>query len=227
MWYKVPEVKPKPAAKPLPIFPWEQHADRSKATRVFAEDLAPAPEPAPLPSPTHAFSTVHYEESAGVVVPGPSSSERASSRENADDSWQTFQQSSINAWDSVPGIDTYVRAVFENQAPRRGSAQFLHRPTNSEEMLSPTLDRKARRESLILTDFPSAFERPSLPVTPAPIRRPTFWGEEKNMQNELPQAEGVPSQAEWVCPKCGFSSVSASDSKAHVEPTEGSKKRNL
>jgi len=50
---------------------------------------------------------------------------------------------------------------------------------------------------LKLTDFPSADDRPSLPVTPAPIRRPTFWGAERDGEGELPGAEGVPVQSEW------------------------------
>jgi len=48
-----------------------------------------------------------------------------------------------------------------------------------------------------LTDFPTEFERPSLPVTPAPVRRPSFWGDERDDDGELPAAEGVPAQAEW------------------------------
>jgi len=35
-------------------------------------------------------------------------------------------------------------------------------------------------------------------VTPAPIRRPSFWGEERDEEGELPAAEGVPSQEDWV-----------------------------
>jgi hypothetical protein len=56
----------------------------------------------------------------------------------------------------------------------------------------------ARRHSMKLTDFPTELERPSLPVTPAPIRRPSFWGEERDEDGELPAAEGVPSQEDWV-----------------------------
>ena len=64
---------------------------------------------------------------------------------------------------------------------------------------------KERRESLILTDFPTAIERPSLPVTPAPIRRATFWSGEKEGEDQMPPAEGVPSQDDWVrCPRCGL-----------------------
>lgn len=57
-----------------------------------------------------------------------------------------------------------------------------------------------------LTDFPSEAERPSLPVTPAPRHRPSFWGEDDTGpggndegQSPLPVAEGVPAQSEWVC----------------------------
>lgn len=54
-----------------------------------------------------------------------------------------------------------------------------------------------RRPSLIVTDFPTEVERPSLPVTPAPIRRSSFWGEERGGASELPRADGVPDQPEW------------------------------
>lgn len=62
-----------------------------------------------------------------------------------------------------------------------------------------------RRRGSKLTDFPSEAERPSLPVTPAPIRRPRFWGGGPGVgygdddNPLLPAAEGVPAQNEWVC----------------------------
>ncbi|KAH7382180.1 nucleotide-diphospho-sugar transferase [Pyrenochaeta sp. MPI-SDFR-AT-0127] len=214
MWYKVPESRPKPAEKPKPIFPWEQEPERPKATRVFAEDLPPEPTPAPaVSSPVHAFSTVHYQDEletapAGADV-GVTSPDSISSPKSADEQWQAFQQSNVNAWDSVPGIETYVRAIMESHG-RRGKTQILHQVTGTEDLSSPLLERRNRRESLILTDFPSAVERPSLPVTPAPVRRPTFWGGERDEAGELPAAEGVPDQTEWVCPQCGFFSVNAS-----------------
>ncbi|KAF2106127.1 nucleotide-diphospho-sugar transferase [Lophiotrema nucula] len=223
MWYQVPEVKPKPAEPPKPIFPWEQQVNRPKPTRVFAEDLPTSPVLTPVPSApgpastssTHPFPTTHYEQgadsSSSSGAAGVASPERPSSPKTADEQWQAFQQSNANAWDSVPGIDTYVRAIMESQT-KRGKPSVLHNATGTDEILSPSLSRKERRESLILTDFPTAVERPSLPVTPAPIKRPSFWGEEG--EGELPAAEGVPqNQAEWVCPQCGFSSVTAADFK--------------
>ncbi|KAF2024950.1 nucleotide-diphospho-sugar transferase [Setomelanomma holmii] len=214
MWYQVPESKPKPAEQPRPIFPWEQQPDRPKATRVFAEDLAPEPTPAPaVSSPTHPFSTVHYDnDGAGArgAPEGVKSPEILSSPASADKQWQSFQQNNANAWDSVPGIENYVRAIMDSHG-RRTKTQVLQETTGTDELSSPLLERRNRRESLILTDFPSAVERPSLPVTPAPIKRPLFWGEERNETGELPVAEGVPDQTEWVCPQCGFSSLNSSD----------------
>lgn len=215
MWYKVPESRPRPTDKPKPIFPWEREPERPKATRVFSEDLPLEPTSAPqVSSPVHAFSTVHYQDEletapAGADV-GVTGSDSVSSPKSADEQWQAFQQSNVNAWDSVPGIETYVRAIMESHG-RRGKTQILHQVTGTEDINSPLLERRNRRESLILTDFPSAVERPSLPVTPAPVRRPTFWGGERDEAGELPAAAGVPDQTEWVCPQCGFSSVNASD----------------
>ncbi|KAJ4361810.1 glycogenin glucosyltransferase [Neocucurbitaria cava] len=200
MWYRVPETKPKPAEKPKPIFPWERQADRPAATRVFAEDLPVQPSPPAVSSPIHSFSTVHYEDeleaTPGGVDEEVASRAHVSSPKSADVQWQAFQQSNVNAWDSVPGIDNYVRAIMDSHG-RHGKTETLQQSTGTEDIGSPLLERRNRRESLILTDFPSAVERPSLPVTPAPLRRPTFWGEERNQAGELPAAEGVPDQTEW------------------------------
>lgn len=212
MWYKVPENKPNPTEKPKPIFPWEQHSNRPVATRVFAEDLPASPTPAPaMSTPTHPFSTVHYEDTRTVPENRIPSPERASPPKTADEQWQAFQQSNVNAWDTVPGIENYVRTIVESRDGKKGKTQTLKQATGTQDLDSPLLERRNRRESLIITDFPSAVERPSLPVTPAAIRRPTFWGDERDEAGELPAAEGVPPQAEWVCPQCGFSSVNASD----------------
>lgn len=229
MWYKVPETKPKPYEPSKPIFPWEREPSRPKPTRIFAEDNPPSPTPAPAPAPAPAPEVSEFEASP----PPPSSTEQeynyqgpgaprtkptrvwrdelhVSTSRTAEESWNAFAQNSANAWDSVPGIDSYVRSIMDQQT-KRGKVQVLNQASGTDDIGSPTISRKERRESLILTDFPSAVERPSLPVTPAPIRRPTFWGEERDETGELPAAQGVPEQSEWVCPQCGFSSAHASD----------------
>jgi hypothetical protein len=64
---------------------------------------------------------------------------------------------------------------------------------------------KPQERGFKLTDFPSEVDRPSLPVTPAPVRRPKFWGVGEpgtglgEDDEELPAAEGVPVQSDWVC----------------------------
>ncbi|KAF2845909.1 glycosyltransferase family 8 protein [Plenodomus tracheiphilus IPT5] len=224
MWYKVPENKPKPAEKPKPIFPWEQEPERPRATRVFAEDSPPEQTPV-INLPTHAFSTVHYDDidgGASADSRGANSTSSISPLKSADQQWQAFQSSNVNAWDSVPGIENYVRAIVDPKS-RRGKAETMQQTTSAEDIGSPLLERRNRRESLILTDFPSAVERPSLPVTPAPLRRPSFWGDERNEQGELPSATGVPEQQEWVCPQCGFSSLNLPDfCPPHVPPRRDS-----
>jgi len=74
-----------------------------------------------------------------------------------------------NAWDDIPEIERYIGQLQKN---RKGNIQ-------------------------VLQGYGSELERPSLPVTPAPIRRPSFWGEERDDSGELPPAEGVPAQADW------------------------------
>lgn len=183
MYYEVPKEKPKPQEKPRPIFPWERENYMPKPTRVFADDFPLPPLPRPL------STTIAIEDlPTGIMAPIPFLPQP-------------------NAWDNVQSIDRYVRAVMESQARR--SRPSFHTQVRPDEVTSPGVGRSVRRESLILTDFPSADDRPSLPVTPAPIRRPTFWGEERDDGGSLPAAEGVPDQADWVCPQCGFVSSSA------------------
>ncbi len=178
MWYQVPE-KPVEPSKPKPIFPWEGRAP--KPTRVFPEQKAPTPPPEPEPEPAPAALTAASEVR-------PSLDESATPEPiKSPDPWAGFQSRS-NAWDDVPEIERYMQSF---QRPRQAKIQVLHQS----DAQATTLER---RPSMRLTDFPTEDDRPSLPVTPAPIRRPSFWGAERDQQGNLPAAEGVPQQEEWV-----------------------------
>ena len=122
-----------------------------------------------------------------------------------------------NAWDENPEL---LRDVGQHFLSRRLHPYDQHQEALRKQMpkipkpktiLSPTIrspDREVspplttpqtRRPSLVLTDFPTETERPSLPVTPAPIRRSSLWGQEQQEHPTagLPEAEGVPHQAQW------------------------------
>jgi glycogenin glucosyltransferase len=194
MYYEVPEKAPEPP-KPKQIFPWESHV--RKAARVFPAK-PPEPQPQPEPEPEPAATAAAADTAASAKEPSLSDQERPTSPMALE--WQTYG----NAWDDMPEIERYVQAFAQH---RRGPIQVLHqsaRAGGSKDILSPAEPR--RRPSMKVTDFPTEIERPSLPVTPAPIRRPSFWGEERDEQGELPAAEGVPKQEEWVR---RFSSYSA------------------
>jgi hypothetical protein len=181
MWYELPA---KPEPKHTTVFPWESHAP--KPTRVFPKEAPlelvetplipeepeqhPIPrEPAP-PEPSPSYTRVPFEPSA--------------------DSWQTYSRS--NAWDEDPDIQRYIETI---QA-RRTKSQVTSPGANSD---SPDKSPPApgSRPSIKITDFPTEVERPSLPVTPAPIHRVSY-GDEASGTAALPVAEGVPSQEEWV-----------------------------
>ena len=116
------------------------------------------------------------------------------------DSWTTY--SHINAWDEVPEIGRYVHGLHKHRRVRSQGSTGTISPGRR----SPA---NSRSRSFKLTDFPTEIERPSLPVTPAPIGRDTFWGSDALPDGEgaemgasqppLPAAEGVPAQSEWVC----------------------------
>lgn len=102
--------------------------------------------------------------------------------------------SRTNAWDEVPEIEHYIANLSQK---RFGKIQILAQNSIPSDGSSVEISQKIRRPSMKLTDFPTEIERPSLPVTPAPVRRPKFWGEDRDIVEALPGAQGVPDQAEW------------------------------
>ncbi|CZT49234.1 related to glycogenin-2 beta [Rhynchosporium secalis] len=181
MYYEVP--KTPTYQKPTPIFPWEK--DAPKASRVFLEDN--------ISVVTAGLTSKDGASQKGVdegnKTPTTVSPTTPSISISPVDPWQTYTRG--NAWDDVPEIERYIGNLQKN---RKGNIQVLQGyGSGIEQVSSPG----ARRHSIRLTDFPSEYDRPSLPVTPAPIRRPTFWGEERDKEGDLPTAEGVPSQEDW------------------------------
>ncbi|EED20093.1 glycogenin [Talaromyces stipitatus ATCC 10500] len=191
MYYEVPSTKPEPQ-KLAPIFPWEARA--SKPTRVFAEE---PPETSFVPSISDVIENEPRSEQPLQTEPRlpeqpqqPLSGITAISEYTTPDfvpakSWETFARG--NAWDEVPEINKYIDAIQQRSKKttngRGGKAGSTKRP-----------------QSLKLTDFPTEVDRPSLPVTPAPIRR-SFWDCQEGQQqesSEFPIAEGVPNQCDWV-----------------------------
>ncbi|KAG8159443.1 hypothetical protein KVR01_011104 [Diaporthe batatas] len=221
MWYEVPKEKPAPPAeKPRPIFPWE--IEQPRPSRVFADGVY-QPEPSLTEGSTVAPSgrgVFSPESQATMTEPSmtesstaehksePSSPSTPTIRVTHSDPWASFTR--VNAWDDDPAIDKYV-----------GSMPLYRRHRSSGSIVGQTSPRAAggsgvgsqqetsagaewRRRGSKLTDFPTAVERPSLPVTPAPIRRPKFWGagdpgvdDEGEGDGRLPAADGVPEQSEW------------------------------
>ncbi|KAI9672700.1 MAG: glycogenin glucosyltransferase [Alyxoria varia] len=171
---------------PKAIFPWEESERKFKPTRVFNAEQT---------HPRHAFHTgEHQPSSKAGPVEGLASLSNVPPTTKSPDLNTYDEFSRTNAWDKDSSIDHYVRAVKQSQG-KTGNVDVLQNITAAD--FAPGAQPTKRRESLILTDFPTEVERPSLPVTPAPIRRPTFWGEERNKAGDLPAAEGVPDQTEW------------------------------
>lgn len=162
-----------------PIFPWETTAPRP--TRVFAEDLLPISPPTSGPS----LSGVDEETQADQLSPVTPMAQISSP-----DPWRNF--SVTNAWDDIPEIEQYISNIMLS---RRAKTETLLGDSSGNDVTSPGT---RRRPSMKLTDFPTEIERPSLPVTPAPIRGPSFWGLERDEDGEFPAAAGVPKQEDWV-----------------------------
>ncbi|KAI1759946.1 glycosyltransferase family 8 protein [Hypoxylon sp. FL1150] len=211
MWYEVPKERPAPPSEPpKPIFPWE--VSRLPPTRVFPDDVQRQQEPSVDESQTSTgipwsdsaaqLSTESSVTDASTVEPKsePDTPTTPTIRVTPSDPWTSFTLT--NAWDDVPEIERYVDKIQKHRRTRSLKSPGVL----GLDGLGEGVDEIARqRRGSKLTDFPSEDERPSLPVTPAPIRRPKFWGGGPGIGSDdeddqlLPAAEGVPAQAEWVC----------------------------
>lgn len=185
-YYQIPETKPEPQ-KLIQLFPWESHAP--KPTRVFVND-------------DQSLASAHGKYSAPPMRIDPEASGHTSRTfEEPPDTWENYPRS--NAWDEVPEIQRYIQTIQESRKQaRKAKTQVISGTSASPKEGGSALEPPGHQQdtsSTKLTDFPSEIERPSLPVTPAPIRRPSAWNQsEQTTPSELPDAEGVPNQEEWV-----------------------------
>lgn len=196
MYYQVPATKPEPQ-RITQLFPWETHAP--KPTRVFAPEqslpVASSPEK-PLPAQPSELPPPSHSDTLPLRAPYEPSAE----------TWESYRRS--NAWDEDPHIQHYIESI---QQARRARTQVISgsshpsTSTRSSQDLSSSSNTtmtgpsSGHRPSIILTDFPTEVERPSLPVTPAPIHRNRGISDDGDEDDAaLPAAEGVPSQQDWV-----------------------------
>lgn len=196
MWYEVPTA---PSYQPpAPLFPWETHAP--KPTRVFPGEGGSGDQPVFGGATLPVQGTEKEEKAEDEGSSGTSAPETFRAEPSPGESWASYSRA--NVWDEMPEIERYISAIQRN---RKGQVQVLHSRSPSGAMgpsSSGTPTGSGRRVSLKLTDFPTEVERPSLPVTPAPVRPATFWGDEQEEEGEgeLPAAVGVPAQEDWVGP---------------------------
>ncbi|KAI0201029.1 glycosyltransferase family 8 protein [Astrocystis sublimbata] len=207
MWYEVPKEAPAAPSEPLkPIFPWESR--RPKPSRIFNdESLGPLNTEARGPDAPSGKKQLVLQtgQPAESSVTETSSADTKSEpvtpitptiKISLADPWSSFSRS--NAWDEVPAIQGYADSMQKRLSPARKSPGTIDLPSPSEGIGSFMQPRRGSK----LTDFPTENERPSLPVTPAPMRRSNFWGggspsEVENGGPALPAAEGVPGQSDW------------------------------
>jgi hypothetical protein len=181
MYYQVPPTRPQPE-KLAQIFPWETNAP--KPTRVFAND-EPQAQQTILPE--------FPKEESRTSQSSLQASWTSEATSLLSESWDTYSRS--NAWDEVPEIQQYIQTI---QQSRKGKVQVLSGGPNQQKS-PPNQDPRGGSSGIRVTDFPSEIERPSLPVTPAPIHRPPALGSpDEYTSDQLPAAKGVPNQEDWV-----------------------------
>ncbi|RDA88949.1 hypothetical protein CP532_0681 [Ophiocordyceps camponoti-leonardi (nom. inval.)] len=196
MWYPVPQKPPAhPAASPPPIFPWE--GNRPKPARTFVGREPETSQSTQVPTAQSVGDDPEAEkrmEEKGATTSQsePQSPVTPSIKVTPSDPWTSFPR--LNAWDDMPEIGRYVDGLKTHRRAKSQGAAVGG-------MKLPDF----RPRTMRLTDFPSETERPSLPVTPAPVHRVSYWGGDESdrgaagdeAKQPVPLAEGVPLQTEW------------------------------
>ncbi|KAF3491654.1 glycogenin-2 [Arthroderma uncinatum] len=173
MYYEVPTTAPTPK-KQTSVFPWERSA----------------------PTPTRIFLGEEWESSQATESPTSSTRPIPGQAEWSSQGLESYPRS--NAWDEVPEIEKYMRSLHK---PRQAGVSVIS-GSGSSHTRGPSTGSKSssRKSNLRLTHFPPEQERPSPAVTPALIMRSpslSSTADESWENEELPAAEGVPSQKEW------------------------------
>ncbi|KAJ6074754.1 uncharacterized protein N7446_002531 [Penicillium canescens] len=182
MYYQVPATRSAPE-KPAPVFPWESHAP--KPTRVFPTEQPPpeSTEDEPTPSQTTKDPIHNPPPRPPQAPPTPESPTNQAPNHGK------------HTHAPTPGTKTPRSSATSKQCNKPA------KPEPKDSVSSPP--SIGRKPSTIITDFPTEVERPSLPVTPAPIHRgsgsygASHDGSDASGAHGLPTAEGVPSQEEW------------------------------
>ncbi|KAI1365926.1 nucleotide-diphospho-sugar transferase [Xylaria arbuscula] len=200
MWYEVPKEAPAALSDPpKPIFPWE--TSRPKPSRVFVDDEAETTQ-GPVTSSRPPLEVQTSVESSGTEASSTGQKNEIVTPTTPtimitpSDPWTSYTRT--NAWDELPEIERYVDSLQKSRKSRnRKPPSMIDLPSPGEGGDDGTWQRRGSK----ITDFPSEVERPSLPVTPAPIRRSNFWGGHLEIGDDtgsqLPSAVGVPGQNEW------------------------------
>ncbi|OAX80808.1 hypothetical protein ACJ72_04851 [Emergomyces africanus] len=192
MYYQVPPTRLETQSL-APVFPWEAYAP--KPTRVFLNESA---EPS---TKTESHSKLLAKGDDGAEDLTGSTGPASVGPPLSGDPWMGYVR--LNAWDQVPEIERYMRTI---QRPRRGQVQVLKAGAASTSGDGFGIEVARRKSSMRITDFPTEVERPSLPVTPAPIPRSHYIdgsdSETGRLKGEedygnMPPAAGVPSQENW------------------------------
>ncbi|KAI0445438.1 nucleotide-diphospho-sugar transferase [Xylaria telfairii] len=209
MYYEVPKEAPAAPSEPLkPIFPWE--ANRPKPSRIFADETlhvpqetgmrgsdAPSGEQQPVLEAEPTVESSVTDTTAAEPQSEPVTPTTPTIQISLADPWTSFSRS--NAWDDVPEIERYVDSMQKHRRSRsRKFPGTINLPGPGESVDDITRPRRGSK----VTDFPTELERPSLPVTPAPIHRSKFWGGGPGTGQgdnglPLPSAVGVPGQSDW------------------------------
>ncbi|KAF2668532.1 nucleotide-diphospho-sugar transferase [Microthyrium microscopicum] len=85
--------------------------------------------------------------------------------------------------ESSGGMERYIRNIMSAQHPQPKKKHLAGEESPPE-----------RRESLVISGFPALDDRPSLPVTPAPMMSSHFWGDDE--ESAVPP-EVLAEQTEW------------------------------